>query len=107
MLLSVTVFLPMLGALLIWALPVRHARWVNLVANLFVLVQTLLILDSVSGTSGFRLVEKDSTKSWCAYERKCARDVASTEPFVSPTTSMVCSCVRLECASLADSRQVE
>jgi NADH-quinone oxidoreductase subunit M len=57
--LSVTVFLPLLGALLLWLLPVQHARWVNLVANLFVFVQTVLIAMAV-GSTGYSHVENIS-----------------------------------------------
>lgn len=56
--LSVTIFLPLLGALLCWVLPQRSARWVNLGANLLVLLQTILITGSVAGTTGYQLVEQ-------------------------------------------------
>lgn len=52
--------------------------------------------------NGFTLVEQSSMKSWCAYDRKCARDVASNEPFACPTTSMVTRCFRLQCRGFVD-----
>jgi NADH-quinone oxidoreductase subunit M len=43
MLLTLTVFLPVLGLLVCWALPVRGARAVNVVTNACVLILTILI----------------------------------------------------------------
>jgi len=57
--LSLTIFLPLLGALLCCVLPASKARWVNLATNLAVLLLTLGIAVQVSGTSGYQLVERE------------------------------------------------
>jgi len=41
--LSLTIFLPVVGLLLCWALPAKHARAINVVTNVAVLVLVLMV----------------------------------------------------------------
>jgi NADH-quinone oxidoreductase subunit M len=52
--LSVLVFLPLLGALLCWALPAGKSRWVNLAINLLVLALVLSLWGTAAGTKAYQ-----------------------------------------------------
>ncbi len=56
--LSLTIFLPIVGMLLCWVLPERSARLINVLANAGVLVLTLLLWGGMSGMSELQHAER-------------------------------------------------
>jgi NADH-quinone oxidoreductase subunit M len=59
--LSLIIFLPLVGALLCWLAPPDKARWINLIANLGVFALVGVVTAQTAGTSGYQLVED---KEW-------------------------------------------
>ncbi len=53
--LSLLIFLPVLGALLCWLLPAGQARWVNLLANLATCVLAGMVAVEAAGSTSYRL----------------------------------------------------
>ena len=56
--LSLTIFLPVVGLLLCWALPAKHARAINVVTNVAVLVLVLMVWGGMQGMETLQHVEK-------------------------------------------------